>query len=92
MDFSIMFAFLQAVLGVVSNNSLSQGKKDTALAYLGLAGAVVQAGTKVNEGLLVLTTRVQTGDPISEDEWISLRTRSDVAHTTIQSNDVPHVT
>jgi hypothetical protein len=91
MDISVLFAFLQAILGVVSNSAISQGKKDTALSYLQLAGILVKGGMEVNTALQTLTERVKSGIPISDDEWVVLKTRSDTAHESIQQTDPPSV-
>ncbi len=85
MNFQLAMAFLQAVLGVVSNTTLSQGKKDNALAYVGLLGALVQAGTDVNKALAELTERVKTHEPITDAELDTLKARSDKAHSEIQN-------
>jgi len=86
MDLPLLFAFLQAVLGVVSNNTLSQSKKDSALSYLALLGEVVKAKGKINDALKLLTDRINSGEALTEADFESLKARSDKAHKTIQES------
>lgn len=85
MDISLFLAFLQAVLGVVSNQTLSQGKKDTALSYLGLLGEIIKANADVNTALVKLTERINSGEALTDDDFESLKQRSDEAHRQIQT-------
>lgn len=89
MDLTLLLAFLQAVLGVVSNNTLSQSKKDQALGYFALIAQIVRAKGDVNRALTLVTERIASGEPISDADFDALKTRSDKAHEQIQKTDDP---
>jgi hypothetical protein len=86
MNTTLWISFLQAVLSVIANHALPQSKRDNALGYVALLGAMVNAGTDLNTALKALTERVQRQDPIADEEFTALQTRSDVAHAAIQAD------
>lgn len=84
--------FLRAVgvsLGAVAGDPVHQGKGAAIVTALGAVAALIEGGEEASEELHALTDQIKgmvaDGRNPSEEEWASLKARSDAAHAVLQA-------